>query len=410
MFAKGTRRKRAAIVAVSAGLICAGAVSAALANNSQKNGKAAVQPIIIGAAIAQTSFLAPFDVPPSVGAQLAINDINAKGGVMGRPLKLIFSDTRSDRAAGATAALDVIKRGAKPLIIASCDFDFSSAAVTTATGKGLLAFSECAGSTRFSTKGLGPNAFTWGIPDIVDATNGANFAYKDLKFRRAYVLEDTLIEYTKRLSNYFQVKWKTMPGASIVGVDTFVNSDPSIASQISRLKDANPKPDFIYLASLTPGGASALRQIRAAGINLPIVAGEGMEGVFWQKAIPNLSNFYYTAFASLVGDDPRPGVNALLKRYKKKAGAPKISSFIMGMRYIYGFKAAVDVAHSLDPTKIRKALEKFNGKKLPPGIPTYFNTTWHVDLKSPELIMKVTKGKNKFVKYGDTSNPPPVLP
>jgi branched-chain amino acid transport system substrate-binding protein len=405
-----TALKRTAIIAVGVVLIAGGVGSAAVAGNSRSGKKAAGKPIIIGAAIAQTSFLAPFDVPPSVGAQFAIADINAHGGVLGRPLKMIFSDTKSDRAAGATAALDVINKGAGPLIIASCDFDFSSAAVTTATGKGLLAFSECAGSTRFSSKGLGPNAFTWGIPDIVDATNGANFAYKDLHLRKAYVLEDTLIEYTKRLSRYFQTKWKKMAGAKVVGVDTFVNSDPSIASQISRLKAANPKPDFIYLASLTPGGASALRQIRAAGIKLPVVAGEGMEGVFWQKAIPRLTNFYYTAFASLVGDDPRPGVNALLKRYVKKAGQPKISSFIMGERYIYGFKAAAEAAHSLDPTAIRKQLEKFNGKVLPPGIPTYFTSLWHVDLKSPELIMKVVNGKNSYVKYGDTSNPPPVLP
>jgi branched-chain amino acid transport system substrate-binding protein len=211
------------------------------------------------------------------------------------------------------------------------------------------------------------------------------------------------------LSDYFQAKWKKMRGASIVGVDTFVNSDPSIASQISRLKAASPQPDFIYLASLTPGGASAVRQIRAAGVDLPIVAGEGMEGIFWQKAIPRLSDFYYTAFASLAGDDPRPAVNALVKRYTKKYGAPKISSLIMGMRYIYGFKAAAEAAKSLDPDDIRVQLEKFNGKVLPPGVKTYFDKIWHVDLRSPELIMKVQNGKNTFVKYGDASGPPPVL-
>lgn len=408
-------RRRAALTALSVCLIAAAtSASAALAHNSHLNqpakGPAKGKPIIIGAAIAKTAFLAPFDVPPTVAAQIAIKTINAKGGVLGRPLKMIFSDTKSVQAAGASAAQDVISRGAGPLIVASCDFDFSSAAVTTATSKGLLAFSECAGSTRFATAGLGPLAFTFGIPDIVDATNGANFAYNNLHFRKAYVLEDTLIEYTKRVSTYFQEKWKTMPGATVVGTDTFVNSDPSIASQIAKIKAANPQPDFIFLGSLTPGGASAVRQIRAAGINLPIVAGEGMEGVFWQSAIPNLSNFYYTAFASLVGDDPRPAVNALVKQYTKIAGAPKISSLIEGMRYIYAFATAANAAHSLNATAIAKQLQKYNGKVLPPGIPTYFNSTWHVDLKSPEVIMKVMNGKNSYVKFGDSSGEPPVLP
>lgn len=411
MFSKRTTLRGAGIAVALSLMVGAAAAGAATARNSSPAKKTAAKPIIIGAAIARTSFLAPFDVPPSVAAQFAIDDINKKGGVMGRPLKLIFSDTRSDRAAGATAALDVINRGAGPLILASCDFDFSSAAVTTATGKGLLAFSECAGSTRFSVKGLGPNAFTFGIPDIVDATNNANFAYKQLHFRKAYVLEDTFIEYTKRVSSYFKTKWSKMPGAKVVGSDTFVNTDTSIASQISRIQALKTKPDFIFLGSLTPGGASALRQIRAAGINTPVIAGEGMEGVFWQKAIPKLSNFYYTAFGSLVGDDPRPTVNALVTRYKKKTGAaPKISSMIEGYRLIYAFKAAAEAAHSLDPTAIRKQLEKFRGKVLPPGIPTTFDTKWHVDIKSPELIMKVQNGKNSYVRYGDSSGAPPVLP
>jgi branched-chain amino acid transport system substrate-binding protein len=403
--------KRAMLVAVGICLVaCAAVAGTALGRNASSTKPASGPPIIIGAAIAQTGFLSPFDVPPTVAAQFAINQINAHGGVLGRPLKMIFSDTKSVQSAGAAAAQDVISRGAGPLIVASCDFDFSSAAVTYATSKGDLAFSECAGSTRFAVAGLGPNAFTFGIPDIVDATNGANFAYDNLHFRKAFVLEDTLIEYTKRLSYYFSEIWKKKAGASIVGSDTFVNTDPSIASQIADIKAAHPQPDFIYLASLTPGGASAVRQIRAAGINLPIVAGEGMEGTFWQSAIPHLSNFYYTAFASLVGDDPRPGVNALVKEYTQKAGAPKISSLIEGMRYIYAFADAANAAHSLDPAAIVKELEKLNGKVLPPGIPTYFDGTWHVDIKSPEVIMKVVDGKNSYVRFGDSSGEPPVLP
>src|SRR5262249_27228397 len=142
----------------------------------------------------------------------------------------------------------------------------------------------------------------------------------------------------------------------------------------------------------------------------PIIAGEGMEGVFWQKAIPNLSNFYYTAFGSLVGDDPRPGVNALVKRYRKSHGDPKVSPMIEGYRLIYGFKAAAEKANSLDPAKIRDALEHFNGVVLPPGISTTFTTQWHVDLKSPEIILKVQNGKNKVVAVGNSKNEPAVLP
>ena len=97
-------RRRAAITALGICLIAGAGATAAFARNSHSTKQAAGKPIIIGAAIAQTSFLAPFDVPPTVAAQFAISDINAHGGVLGRPLKMIFSDTKSDQAAGATAA------------------------------------------------------------------------------------------------------------------------------------------------------------------------------------------------------------------------------------------------------------------------------------------------------------------
>src|SRR5438046_3222263 len=123
MFSKVTKERKA-IVALGACLLAGIAVAAAGATTHPTK-RAAKKPIIIGFAIAKTGFLAPFDVPPSVAAQFAANKINKSGGILGRPVKLIFSDTRSDRAAGATAALDVINRGAAPLIVASCDFDFS---------------------------------------------------------------------------------------------------------------------------------------------------------------------------------------------------------------------------------------------------------------------------------------------
>jgi branched-chain amino acid transport system substrate-binding protein len=226
-----------------------------------------------------------------------------------------------------------------------------------------------------------------------------------------YILEDTLLSYTTRLTTYFQELWARLSGkANILGTDTFLNSDPSIASQISAIKALPKKPDFIYLASLTPGGASAVRQIRAAGINIPIIAGEGMEGVFWQSAIPHLSNFYYTGFGSLVGDDPRPAVNALVARYTKKYGPPQISSMIMGYRAIYALKAAAQKAGSLNPTAVANALDSFTNVKLPPGISTTFTKTAHYTANSPMVVMKVSNGKNTLVEFAQPVDEPPLLP
>src|SRR5262245_50292550 len=68
------------------------------------------KPIVIGAAVGRTGFLSVYDNAVTRAAELAVLDINSRGGVLRRPLKIIYSDTRSDLALVQRAALDVIDR------------------------------------------------------------------------------------------------------------------------------------------------------------------------------------------------------------------------------------------------------------------------------------------------------------
>ncbi len=93
------------------------------------------------------------------GMEIAIDEINAKGGLLGHPLKIVYADTKSDIAYGATAAQQVIDDGAK-MVVVTCDYDYGSAAASVADGANLIAFSTCAGDPKFGPSGIGPNAFT----------------------------------------------------------------------------------------------------------------------------------------------------------------------------------------------------------------------------------------------------------
>jgi branched-chain amino acid transport system substrate-binding protein len=364
--------------------------------------------LILGEAIAQTGFLAPFDVPASLSLSFAIQDINAKGGILGRQVKAVFADTKSVPANGTSAALQVINQGAQ-IVIVSCDFDFGSPAAIAAAGKGLLSFSLCAGSTRFGEPLL-PMSYTLNDPDINDGTVGANFAYTNKGFRSVYILKDTCCEYTTRVSDYFNTVWKSLTGTKIVGEDTFANSDPSIASQITRIKSLAQPPDFIYLGSLTPGGASALRQIRAAGINLPVVAGNGMDGTYWNDAVPNLSNFFVTYIRSTLGDDPNTAVNALVARFIATTGQPpQHSTSLNGYSVLEAIDLAATRANSLDPKAMQAQLNKFTNENFLVG-PTTFTPQYHCNLFRPMAVIEVEKGVSKFLTYVTPTNLPTVMP
>ena len=176
-----------------------------------------------------------------------------------------------------TAAAQLIDKGAV-FITAPCDFDFGGAAALEARSK-IVGMSPCAGTVQFGVQGIGPYAYTNGLGAASVMTALAEWGYQKKKWRTAYVLVDDFILYEKQQGKAFKARWEKL-GGKILGYDHFQNSDPSIATQISRIKALPKPPDVLVVSSLPPGGVSALRQIRAAGINTPIIGGVGFDGLY----------------------------------------------------------------------------------------------------------------------------------
>ncbi len=137
-------------------LLLAGSVSAPAVQASAQDAK----PIVLGAAIAQTGFIAAMTPIPPKPAEMAIKEINDAGGVLGRPLKMIYADTKSDIPQGAVAAMEVLDQGADAVIVTG-DFDFGGTAARTANAQGKLAISPFAADPKFGIEGIGPYAFTF---------------------------------------------------------------------------------------------------------------------------------------------------------------------------------------------------------------------------------------------------------
>ena len=153
----------------------------------------AAEPIVIGAAIAQSGFAAPYDHDPSRAAEIAIEAINAKGGVLGRPLKMIYADTKSDLAHGAVAGMEVLDSGAD-IVIVTGDYDFGGGAARAANARGKIAISPFAADPKFGVQGIGPYAFTFSTASLTVGTVMAEFCW-DRGWRTAYTLTQNTIQY-----------------------------------------------------------------------------------------------------------------------------------------------------------------------------------------------------------------------
>jgi branched-chain amino acid transport system substrate-binding protein len=196
------------------------------------------------------------------------------------------------------------------------------------------------------------------------------------------------------------------PDKPLAGGSVFSSGDISIAAQITDFKSLSPAPDSIFLCSVTPGGASAIRQIRAAGIDVPILANVGMTDDYWLGAVPNLSNFYVPTFMSILGDDPRPELNTFLKSYEAKYGTrPESAYAVLGYSLIEQWKVAVERAGTASAPEVAAQLEKFKDEPLTIG-PTSYSSDLHIQVNRPLLIMEVQNGKYRSLEVWRNKNLP----
>lgn len=391
----------AAIVATSLGITaCGGGDSSGStgggADTATQQTARSGEPLVVGRVLARSGFMSAYDVPPAEAQDLYAKQVNAKGGIGGRKIEFVDADTKTDASLVATKAIEVLEKD-PDVLITSCDFDWGAPAALEAQKRGVLAISECAGSMKFGPAAIGPLAFTMGEAAGGHAAIWAEWAYEDKQWTKAYVLLDPTIVFEKEAAAAFEERF-TQLGGQIVGKDEFQQKDVSIATQINRIKSLEDQPDFIVVNSYPPGLQSAVKQMRAAGIDTPIVGDVSWDGEYWKKSIPNVSDVYFNAYGSIYGDDPNPEINQFFSDYEKETGAPAISSFVLTG---YGLMQAVEKAiektgGSTEGAELAAALESFKDEPLILG-PTSFSKEHHVDLRREMTIMQVQDGKTSFV-------------
>jgi len=398
-------RRAASLVAFALVIAAVAAALAATAGARQIKAPSGA-PIIIGAATAQTGFISAYDKPAMEGAMIAVADINKAGGVLGRPLKIVTADTKSEINLGAQAGLQVISKGAVAMLV-TLDFNYGGPAARVAASHGMVAISIGASSPKFGVQGIGPLAYTIGSNGDVEAYADAEWAYQKQHWKTAYLLDDNTTDADNTMCSSFATRWKQL-GGSIDGQDTFKNTDASIAPQITRIKGLSKAPDVIVLCSYPPGGAVATSQIRQQGITTPIIGNDAFDGNYWYaKTIPTLSNFFYNESSSIFGNDPDPKVNAFWAKYTTIAkGPPQVSFGAFGYTAVQALALAMQRAGTTKGTAVAAQLNKFTNAPL--LLPTTFTPTLHIDTHRAGRIMEIQKGKHTVAALAKVEKQPPI--
>lgn len=281
-------------------------------DEQQTSGGGLPEEIVIGAAIAKSGYLVPYDANLAAVEQL-VKETNARGGIDGSKIRVVSVDNRSEPQQQPIAVQEVIEDGADVLLF-SCEVPIAAAGAPIAEEHDELNFTLCASEPGYGPPYTGRLSFSANRSLISEAAARATFLWRK-GIRHPFELRDTSILLGEIDQFGFQKTWEHF-GGQLAGEADFKNEDLSIASQIAEIKRSGA--DAINISSYPPGGASAIKQIRAAGIDLPITTPSAFDGTFWLKGVPDTRNVYATLNGSAY--DPADAQTAKLFERLKRAG------------------------------------------------------------------------------------------
>jgi len=356
-------------------------------------------PIKIGFAVADSGPIAPYDIEPTQAAQLRVDEINAAGGVLGRRLEIVKRNTQSDKALSTNVANELLGEGVVA-IVASCDFDYGSPAAIAAQAAGVPGISLCASDPKFAdTTTIGNMAFSFAPGSDVEATTDAEWAW-DRGWRNVYVLQDENIEYTKALGRYFKARWEQL-GGRIVGEDSFPGGDNvnirAQAARLARVEDA----DFIYIPTWNPAGPAAIRQLRAAGVRLPIVGPSALDGDLLLSTVGDASDIYFNPYACFVYCEGGRGrsLDRFVADFEAKTGRkPSTAYDLAGYNLISALAQAIETARSTDGEAIVRAMETMGPVETPTEPFAVARPGCHKPTDMPLSFVEMRDGRLTFLE------------
>jgi branched-chain amino acid transport system substrate-binding protein len=345
-------------------------------------------PVVIGALYNLTGGQQDLDIPSSRGAKLAVNEANKAGDVLGRPVKLILVDGKTNPGVIARATLGLLRQQPSPAgLIGFSDTDMVLAAARIAAVHSEVFITSGATSPKLPQE-VPSFLFLACFGDNVQAAAGAEWAVETLKARTAVVLYNQTSTYAKLLHGYFQTRFEQL-GGKVLTVRAYT---------LKTIKDAAkglPKADLVYFAAQPDDVIAGIAALRGAGITAPILGGDGLDiGAAWQKAV-RADKIYFTTHAYLGADNPDPRVKAFRAVYAKAYPGQQADAFAaLGYDTARLLMTAIKSAGSTEPQAVRKALAATHDFAGVTGTISYRNGS-RIPVKSVSIIA-VTKGRQSL--------------
>jgi ABC-type branched-chain amino acid transport systems, periplasmic component len=287
------------------------------------------------------------------GALLAIEQVNAAGGLLGKKLALLSEDDEGDAAKAVNALTKLTTRDKVSFIIGSSTSGPTQAMSTLAQSSKVILISPSA--TNINVTKAGDYIFRACFIDPFQGVVGADFAYGTLGSRRAAILYDAGADYNSGLADSFRKQFKAV-GGQVVADEAYQSGDVDFNAQITRIKAANP--DVVYLPNYYNDVSLQAKQLRDQRVTCALVGGDGWDSLTENAGDEILNGFWSSGFASDTTDPKGVAfVKAYQGRFNRSASQFAALGYDTMMLVIDGIKAA----GSFDPAAVKDAMAKLSG-------------------------------------------------
>ena len=343
--------------------------------------------IKIGGLAPLTGSLAIYGVTTTNGANLAIDEINKNGGILGKKVEYITLDTKGDSTEAVMAYNKLIDRGV-------------SAIIGEITSKPSLAVAEIAAQdnmpmitptgTQVDITEAGPSIFRVCFTNPYQGKVLAVLAKERLNADTAAIMINNSSDYSDGIAKAF-IEQADILGIKITAKEGYADGDKDFRAQLTKI--AAEQPDVLLVPEYYEQASLIATQAREVGVKAVFIGSDGWDGItktLDSSSYNTIENSYFTNHFSM--QDTAPKIQNFLKSYKDTYNEDPSAFSALGYDAVYMVKKAVENAGSTNKEAVVDALKNIEYD----GITGYLTFDEHNNPVKAVTILKITNGEYIF--------------
>lgn len=345
--------------------------------------------IIVGFFGSLTGPDSTFGLSSKNGINMAIDEVNQSGGILGKKVELKVYDTLGSIEEVKLIVGRLISVDKAVALLGEVSSTRSLVAAPIAQKLGVPMITPSSTNPRITQ--FGDYIFRTCFIDAFQGSVMAKFAFNSLKLKNAAVLTDTDSEYSKSLADYF-IKTYSELGGKVLIVENYMSGDVDFYQQLQKIQ--KKKPEFIFVPGYYSEAGLIARQAREVGLSVPLMGGDGWDSEnLVAIAGDSINGSYFSNHYTLENQDPE--VQSFIREYEKRFKLKPDSQAASGYDAARILFQAIKTAGTTEPDKLRDALAKTTAFK---GVTGTISINEHRDAVKSAVVLQIKGNQFRFVE------------